>query len=116
MSTAKATSLGEAVRQAREEAGLSVRALAASVGVSASNITRLEAGEHQAPSASLLQRVADVLEIDSSDLLAFIGVKPSLPEPRTYFRRAYGMSDKEAREAVRMIEQLHEKHNAADNK
>lgn len=108
MSTAKAKSLGEAVRRAREEAGLSVRALAASVGISASNITRLEAGEHQAPSAGLLQRIADVLEIDSAELLDFIGVKPSLPEPRTYFRRAYGMNDKQAREAVRLIEQLRE--------
>jgi hypothetical protein len=53
-----------------------------------------------------LQRLADALKIDSGDLLAFLGVKPSVPEPRVYFRRAYGMSDSEAAEAEAIIANL----------
>jgi hypothetical protein len=46
-----------------------------------------------------------VLEIDSQELLKFVGVKPSMPEPRVYFRKEFGVSDKEAREIVKLIKE-----------
>ena len=97
-------SLGKRIRAAREEAGLSIRELAGMIGVDSGHLSRVEADERRAK-ADLLQRIADALEIEAEELLAYIGVKPSLPEPRLYFRRAYGMTDEEAQEAVRLIEQ-----------
>ncbi len=40
------------------------------------------------PSAEKLQRLAEVLELDPAELLAYIGVQPSLPEPRLYSSRS----------------------------
>ena len=56
----------------------------------------------------MVQRIAEALELDSSELLAFIGVKPSsvLPAPRMYFRRAYGMTDAEAQETAARIDDI----------
>jgi transcriptional regulator with XRE-family HTH domain len=97
--------LGQVIRAYREQAGLSQRQLAAMAGLHHSLLARIENGEVERPSAELLQHLSDTLEIDASELLSFIGVRPSLPEPRAYFRRAYGLSDTQAREAARLIEQ-----------
>jgi transcriptional regulator with XRE-family HTH domain len=65
------------------------------VGIHNSYLARLESGENDSPSADLLQKIADVLEISSTDLLAFIGVKPpeGLPEFAPYLRAKYRMDD-----------------------
>lgn len=57
------------------------------------------------PSAAVLQKLADALELDASELLTFIGVGPSstLPSPRVYFRRKFGMTDQEAARLARLI-------------
>lgn len=102
--------LGQVVKAGREQAGLSIRECAKLVGLHYSNLSRLEAGEHDRPTAETLQRLADVLELDAATLLAFIGVKPALPEPKIYFRRAYGMSETEAAEAAAIIENLRAHH------
>jgi len=96
--------LGTYVRSARERARLSQGQLAAAIGVNPSYIARIESGERAKPAADILQRIADTLVIDSSDLLAFLGVKPSLPEPRIYFQLKYGMGADEADVAARLIE------------
>ncbi|MEV6446364.1 helix-turn-helix transcriptional regulator [Amycolatopsis sp. NPDC051716] len=100
--------LAQVVRAAREAAGLSVRQLGPLVGVNASAISRIESGESARPSAELLQNIAEVLEIDPSELLIFVGIKPSnvLPKPRAYFRRAYGMTDEEAAAAEKLIAEM----------
>lgn len=112
------TSLASVIRQAREAAGLSIRQLAPLVGAHHSLLARIEAGEVTRPSPEMVQRIAEALELDSTELLAFIGVKPSsvLPEPRIYFRRAYGMSDREAREAARRITELYGEPKTGQNK
>lgn len=97
-------SLGKHLRTLREGAGWSQRQFAAVVGIHHSYLARLENGEAASPSAELLQRMAEVLEIDTSELLAYIGIKPSLPEPRVYFRRMYGLSPEQADEAAKLIE------------
>ena len=99
--------LGAYIRVVREQAGLSQRQLASLAGFHHSMLARLESGEvAEQPKPENLQRLADALGIDSADLLAFLGVKPSVPEPRVYFRRAYGMSDSEAAEAEAIIANL----------
>jgi transcriptional regulator with XRE-family HTH domain len=98
-------SLGEYLRMERERASWSQRQLAAMVGIHHSYLARLENGETANPSAELLQRMAEVLETDTAELLAYIGVKSELPEPRVYFRRMYGLDREQAEQAARLIEQ-----------
>jgi transcriptional regulator with XRE-family HTH domain len=98
--------LGAYLRAKREEAGLSIRELARLAGANYAYLSRLESGERSEPSAELLQRIADVLETDASELLAYVGVKPVLPEPRAYFRKQYGVSERDAEEMARMLERF----------
>lgn len=105
MSDGNEQSLGQFLRQKREQAGMSIRGLAGVVGVDSGYITRLESGQRNNPSAEVLQGIADALEIDVNDLLAYVGVRPSYPEPVVYFRKVYGMTDEEAREAATLLEQ-----------
>src|SRR5690242_3392493 len=91
-------SLGSVIRAHREAAGYSQRQLAAMAGVNYSYLSRLESGDNDRPTAEVLQRLADALEIDQDELLGFIGVK-TLPEPRVYYRRAYNLTDEQAAEA-----------------
>jgi transcriptional regulator with XRE-family HTH domain len=98
-------SLGEYLQQARKRAGLSQRHLAARTGMHHSYIARLENGEVRSrPKPGHLQRLADALSIDLADLLVFLGVRPTLPETRTYFRRAYGVNDDEASVIANLVE------------
>jgi transcriptional regulator with XRE-family HTH domain len=68
-------------------------------------LVKLELDRIDNPSAAYLQRLADVLELDASDLLSFIGVEPSatLPSPRIYFRRKLGLSTAEADRLSRLV-------------
>jgi transcriptional regulator with XRE-family HTH domain len=97
-------SLGQHLRSLREQAGWSQRKFATLVGIHHSYLARLENGKTSSPSAELLQRMAETLEIDTADLLTHIGIKPSLPEPRVYFRHRYGLSPEQAEQAARLIE------------
>lgn len=98
--------LASVVREAREAAGLSIRQLATLVGLDFSVLSRIEAGKVARPSPEVLQNLAEVLELDAAELLTFIGVKMTLPEPKVYFRRAYGFSEREAEEAATIIAEL----------
>lgn len=95
------------LRAARLEAGLSIRQLARLSGVSHSYLVKLETDQKENPGADKLLRLAEVLEIDPSALLRFIGVEPpsTLPPPRVYFRRKFGMSEAEAARLSRLVEQ-----------
>jgi transcriptional regulator with XRE-family HTH domain len=97
--------LADTIRAAREAAGLSLRQLSPLVGLDFSVLSRIEAGKVTRPSPEVLQNIAEVLELDASELLAFVGVKATLPEPKVYFRKAYGMTEDEAIEAARLIEE-----------
>src|SRR5437773_8917748 len=98
MTTKGPETLGATLRAARLEAGLSVRQLARAAGINHSYLVKLETDQNDNPSAAHLQRLADALELDASDLLAFIGVEPSatLPSPRVYLRRKFGLSEADA--------------------
>jgi len=105
MATKQPQSLGQVLRTVRQEAGLSIRQVARSADINHSYLVKLENDQNDNPSAAHLQRLADVLELDASELLKFIGVESSatLPSPRVYFRRKFGLSDAEAARLTRII-------------
>ncbi len=104
------STLGEYLRAERERVGMSQRQLANRVGIHNSYMARLENGETANPAADLLQRIADVLEVSSTDLLAFIGVKPpeGLPDLAPYLRAKYRMNDAAIREMAQHMRRLAE--------
>ena len=104
------STLGEYLRVERERASMSQRQLASRVGIHNSYLARLENGETANPAADLLQRIADVLEISSADLLAFIGVKPpeGLPDLAPYLRAKYRLDEESIREMAEHMRRLAE--------
>src|SRR5512133_2226561 len=60
-------------REARARAGLSMRGLARRSGLSAAQISRIEAGEVERPAAETLVRLAKALDRDAQLLLVFAG-------------------------------------------
>ena len=98
--------LGEMIRDARRRAGLSQRQVAEIVGADHAYISLIEKGTRRNPSAELLQRLADALALDINELLSHIGLKTSnvLPAPRIYYRRKYGVGEKEAEDIVQLVE------------
>jgi transcriptional regulator with XRE-family HTH domain len=65
--------MAEVTREARVRAGLSMRALARRSGLSAAQISRIEAGEVERPVAETLVKVAKALDRDAQLLLVFGG-------------------------------------------
>jgi transcriptional regulator with XRE-family HTH domain len=104
--------LGSHLRSQRETAKLSIRELARQSGVPASYITEIEGGKKTHPSAEVLQKLAKVLEIDTADLFAFIGVTPSqgLPSVAPYLRARYKLSGDALREAEQQLQHIIDKH------
>lgn len=104
------STLAEYLRAERQRAGISQRQLASRVGIHNSYLARLENGETANPAADLLQRIADVLEISSTDLLAFIGVVPptGLPGLAPYLRAKYHMDEAAIREMAEHMRRLGE--------
>lgn len=104
--------LGEYVQQKREAAGLSQRQLAQEAGVSFSNISRLESGFHTTPTPGLLKSIADVLDIDLAELLAYLGIEVSGARGtlNDYLRRDYDLPDEGVVEAQRAIERIARKY------
>jgi transcriptional regulator with XRE-family HTH domain len=60
--------LGSVVKEARKEARMSQRALAATVGVKASHIAYIESGRRR-PSIPLIIPLSDTLGLDAKELL-----------------------------------------------
>src|SRR5438552_15648349 len=65
--------MAEVTRGARVGAGLSMRGLARRSGLSAAQISRIEAGEVERPAAETLVKVAKALDRDAQLLLVFAG-------------------------------------------
>src|SRR6266849_344148 len=73
METLVEVTMAEVTREARVRAGLSMRALARRSGLSAAQISRIEAGEVERPAAETLVKVAKALDRDAQLLLVFAG-------------------------------------------
>lgn len=91
--------LGDAIRQAREALGLSLRQLAEAVDVHHSFLARLETGDYQTAKPAILQRLSRVLELDERDLFSLAGLDApeGLPAFTPYLRAKYDMSDEAAK-------------------
>lgn len=105
MTDEDAGALADSLRRARLEAGLSFRELAAKSGVSSSQIRRIEEGENT-PTVEALRKLATALELDLTELFESLGIARgrSLPEPRVYFRRKFGVSEHDAEMMARLVE------------
>ena len=91
MDEKKAKKLGAMLLKSREAQGLSAREVAARSGLVASSVRRLEQGAIPNPGIETLKSLADVLELDASDLYATAGVMPTngLPSFAPYMRSKY---------------------------
>jgi transcriptional regulator with XRE-family HTH domain len=65
--------MAEVMREARVRAGLSMRGLARRSGLSAAQVSRIEAGEVERPVAETLVKLAKALDRDAQLLLVFAG-------------------------------------------
>src|SRR5207342_372777 len=65
--------MAEVTREARLRAGLSMRGLARRSGLSAAQVSRIEAGEVERPVAETLVKLAKALDRDAQLLLVFAG-------------------------------------------
>lgn len=109
--------LGEYVRQKRNEAGFSQRQLAQEAGVSFSNISRLESGFHTSPTPGLLKNVADVLDVDLAEMLSYLGIKVAgTGSLNDYLRRDYDLPDEAVAEAQKAIERIAQKYRPRSDK
>jgi transcriptional regulator with XRE-family HTH domain len=101
----------------RQGAHLSVRELARLARVDHGYIVRLESGEKSRPSIEILLRIAGVLEADPTEVLALVGVKPSevLPSMTVVLRSKYNLSEAEAQEAARLIEERYGRKEVKDS-
>src|SRR5438045_3659297 len=65
--------MAEVTREARLRSGLSMRGLARRSGLSAAQVSRIEAGEVERPVAETLVKLAKALDRDAQLLLVFAG-------------------------------------------
>jgi transcriptional regulator with XRE-family HTH domain len=112
--------LAEVIREARVRARLSMRELARRSGLSAAQISRIEAGEVERPVAETLVRLAKALGRDAQLLLVFAGhirgtraqqllrqAIEALPEPsRAEYARALSRLDAEGKREHRLRDEL----------
>jgi transcriptional regulator with XRE-family HTH domain len=82
------TTLGDTLRQHREDLGLSLTEMAARLGVSGSHLSRLERNKIEHPAPDLLLQISKCMAIDAQDLYALTGlfVPDDLPELVPYLR------------------------------
>lgn len=99
--------LGETIRQAREQRNISLRKLAEQLHMHQSYISRVEQGIFRQPSPEKLQRIAEYLDLDYNDLCALAGYQaPGLPAFLPYLRAKYDMTDEDARRLSAHFERL----------
>ena len=96
--------LGWLIRRAREAQGLSRRQLADRVGMHHSSLSPLEQGRVSRPTAALLQRLAEQLQLPLRELYALAGVP--VPPLRPYLRARYGLSATDSAKAEAYIARL----------
>jgi transcriptional regulator with XRE-family HTH domain len=108
MTDAQAKKLGSLVSSARRQRGLSLRSLAAEVGIDHSWIGYLEQGQFKEPAADRLARIAQALAIPIGRInyLSKGAVQAGLPQPDVYFRAKYDLTAEESAKVQRYIDDL----------
>jgi transcriptional regulator with XRE-family HTH domain len=108
MTATQARQLGQLIAKARHRKGVSIRALAASLGINASWIGHLEGGRFLDPAADRLAAVAQALDIDAGrmDRVTSGAVSEGLPELGTYFRAKYDLSPEQIEQVERYVRRL----------
>src|SRR6266511_267991 len=103
--------LGQVIRQAREEAGLSIRQLEATSGVGRMAIQRLEQDEVEKPAADHLLYLAQALELNETDLflLAGLAVPKQTVSLDVLLRKEYGLPDEAVAEVIDNVRRIIEK-------
>jgi transcriptional regulator with XRE-family HTH domain len=108
--------LGRHLEAARQEAGYSLRQLAALSGVAMSSVNRLLKDEVEQPLPEHLVALARALELNATDLFLLAGLP--LPDQVAsldiMLRKGYGVSDEELPALKREIEALIAKHHKPD--
>jgi transcriptional regulator with XRE-family HTH domain len=91
MDDKQAKELGQYLRSHREAAAVSIRSLAAEIGIDQAQIIRLEQGTVAFPRADVLGRYAERVGLPVADVLTMAGYPTSrqLPNLRPYMRAKY---------------------------
>ena len=104
-----AATLGEFIRQAREDALLSLRNLEQITGIPRNTLSRLENDSIERPDPQMLHKLADALQLNVRDLFALAGYEAGdkLPSLAPYLRARYSHLPPEAiAEAGRRLQDL----------
>lgn len=115
----KDSSLGDLIRDARVDAGLSLRELARRIEMAPSYVSDIE-NDRRVPSEPVLQRIAQELDLNFEELVALggrIGAKAERlvrrsPEAVRLFRTASGLGEEELRKLRKRAEQMVKKKDA----
>lgn len=104
--------LGQYLEQGRQRIGLSLRQLADASGVNVSAVNRLLKDEVDSPAAEHLQSIANVLELDTADVFAYIGVTPpkGLPGITPYLRAKHKLRGETLNKAAQEIRNIIDKY------
>lgn len=98
--------IGEKIRAARKERGLTQDELAERIGMNGRHLSRIETGRLSAPKRTLL-RIAEGLDIPIEELAAGVASRlsrPALADPELYEQfQAISRMDEEDRKAVKRI-------------
>lgn len=73
--------LADLLKSRRKSAGLTLTAMASELGISRSQLTRLESGENKRPQPPLLSRISQHLNVRPEDLYALTGYMPPTDLP-----------------------------------
>jgi transcriptional regulator with XRE-family HTH domain len=115
MDDKQAQELGIYLRGRREQAGLSVRALADLVATDNSQIVRLEAGRVSHPKADLLGRICVAVRAPVTDVMTMAGypTPKGLPGLRPYMRAKYRDLPPEALDELEaLVAKLSDRHHS----
>jgi transcriptional regulator with XRE-family HTH domain len=104
--------LGQYLEDGRQRARLSLRQLAAASRVPVRTIRRILGDEVESPAAEDLQKIANVLELDTADVFGYIGVTPpkGLPDVVPYLRAKHHLKGDALSRAAQEIQNIIDKY------
>ena len=104
------TSVGEMIRDRRIAMALSIGQAAAAAHVDPRWISRLERGMYQNPDARSLNRIAKVLDLETSDLFVAAHFSDGLPSLVPYLRSRYDLPPEAVRQLKAHFDLLEQKY------